>query len=130
LNKNDCKFETVVCLAAEPATLTFPWLSTDTNLALHYYSPDNAKTSNGVLNLTTVRKINNYKAFDEDKKKFFADKKYIQSAMVQGWNKFCFTGGIIEYSAKLPGNPRVGGLWPARKCQKKSAGPRFGSSKG
>ena len=33
--------------------------------------------------------------------------------MVQGWNKFCLTGGIIEFNAKLPGDPKTGGLWPA-----------------
>lgn len=33
--------------------------------------------------------------------------------MVQSWNKFCFTGGILEVRAKLPGNAFVGGLWPA-----------------
>jgi hypothetical protein len=33
--------------------------------------------------------------------------------MVQGWNKFCMTGGIVEFNAKLPGDPKVGGLWPA-----------------
>ena len=33
--------------------------------------------------------------------------------MIQGWNKFCFTGGIIEMSAQLPGKWNIGGLWPA-----------------
>lgn len=35
--------------------------------------------------------------------------------MIQSWNKFCITGGIVEFSAKLPGDPTVGGLWPARE---------------
>jgi hypothetical protein len=35
--------------------------------------------------------------------------------MLQGWNKFCFIGGIIEFRAKLPGSGNTGGLWPARK---------------
>jgi beta-glucanase (GH16 family) len=90
-----------------------PLLLLDTNAALHYYSPDNARTSNGVLNITTERKVNMYKAFDEVKKEFYADKKYIQSGMLQSWNKFCFIGGIVEFSAKLPGDPKKGGLWPA-----------------
>jgi beta-glucanase (GH16 family) len=68
-----------------------------------------------VLNITTELKENLYKAFDEDTKKFFADSKHIQSAMLQGWNKFCITGGIVEFSAKLPGDPFIGGLWPACK---------------
>jgi hypothetical protein len=67
------------------------------------------------MNISTEQKINEYKAFDEKKKTFYADKKYIQSAMVQSWNKFCFVGGIVEFSAKLPGDPRTGGLWPARE---------------
>lgn len=33
--------------------------------------------------------------------------------MLQGWNKFCFTGGILEIKAKLPGYAHIGGLWPA-----------------
>jgi beta-glucanase (GH16 family) len=70
---------------------------------------------NGVLNITTERKTNLYKAFNEKTKKFYADKKYIQSGMVQSWNKFCITGGIVEFKAKLPGDPSVGGLWPARE---------------
>eukprot|EP00586_Coscinodiscus_wailesii_P020269 CAMPEP_0172498338 /NCGR_PEP_ID=MMETSP1066-20121228/112544_1 /TAXON_ID=671091 /ORGANISM="Coscinodiscus wailesii, Strain CCMP2513" /LENGTH=675 /DNA_ID=CAMNT_0013271577 /DNA_START=211 /DNA_END=2238 /DNA_ORIENTATION=+ len=84
-----------------------------TNDALHFYSSDNVRTSNGVLNITTNFRDNSYVAFDEDTKEKFVETKYIQSAMVQGWNKFCFTGGIVEISARLPGKPKVGGLWPA-----------------
>ncbi|GAX26071.1 hypothetical protein FisN_4Hh425 [Fistulifera solaris] len=84
-----------------------------TNKALHFYSSENAKTKNGVLKILTEQKENSYKAFDETKKTFYADKKYIQSAMLQSWNKFCFVGGIIEFRAKLPGDPKIGGLWPA-----------------
>lgn len=66
------------------------------------------------MNISTVLKANWYKAFDEEKKKFYVDKKDVQSAMLQGWNKFCFTGGIVEFKAKLPGSASIGGLWPAR----------------
>jgi beta-glucanase (GH16 family) len=84
-----------------------------TNLALHFYSDENAITSNGVLNITAERKDNTYKAFNETSKKYYRDKKHVQSAMLQGWNKFCFTGGIVEFRAQLPGDPSTGGLWPA-----------------
>lgn len=87
----------------------------DTNDALHYYKSENAITTNGVLNITTNLKDNEYKAFNEKTKKYYADTKHVQSAMIQGWNKFCMTGGIIEYSAKLPGKGSIGGLWPACK---------------
>jgi len=33
-----------------------------------------------------------------------------RSAMLQSWNKFCFTGGIVEFRAR---QPRGGGYWPA-----------------
>jgi beta-glucanase (GH16 family) len=87
----------------------------DTNSALHYYKSENVKTSNGVLNITTNFADNDYKAFNEKTKKFYHDTKHVQTAMVQGWNKFCLTGGIVEYSAKLPGKGATGGLWPACK---------------
>lgn len=89
----------------------------DTNKALHFYSHDNARTTKGVLNITVEQKVNDYRAFNEKTKKFYADKKHVQSAMLQSWNKFCFIGGIIEFSAKLPGHPDKGGLWPACKYQ-------------
>ena len=36
-----------------------------------------------------------------------------KSGMMQSWNKFCFTGGILEIDIQFPGRPDVGGLWPA-----------------
>jgi beta-glucanase (GH16 family) len=69
------------------------------------------------LNITTEHKTNKYVAFDEEKKVFFSDEKHAQTAMLQGWNKFCITGGIVEIRAKLPGAARVGGLWPACEFQ-------------
>jgi len=113
-----------VFTGGRPESLAFSLirLSTDTNSALHYYSDENVKTENGVMNITTELKENLYKAFDEKTKKFYVDTKHVQSAMVQGWNKFCVTGGIVEFSAKLPGKPTTGGLWPACKYRLKILG--------
>ena len=36
-----------------------------------------------------------------------------RGGMLQSWNKFCFTGGILIASVQMPGSPKVGGLWPA-----------------
>lgn len=117
IDKNDCKLyavhEIIPCYAYRFSLLNYLLLCTDTNEALHFYKPENVQTTNGVLNITTTQQSNKYKAFDEDKHKYYADAKHIQSGMVQGWNKFCLTGGIIEFNAKLPGDPKVGGLWPA-----------------
>ena len=46
------------------------------------------------------------------KTKRYETKNY-RSAMLQGWNKFCFTGGVMEASIRLPGDAHIGGLWPA-----------------
>lgn len=40
--------------------------------------------------------------------------RYIQTAMIQTWNKFCFSGGgIAEVRARMPGRHDQPGLWPA-----------------
>lgn len=36
-----------------------------------------------------------------------------QGGLMSTWNKFCFTGGILETSVMLPGFNNVAGLWPA-----------------
>ena len=69
-----------------------------------------------MLNISTFFADNDYKAFNEETLNYYHDTKHVQSGMVQGWNKFCLTGGIVEYSAKLPGKGEIGGLWPACKC--------------
>lgn len=104
-----------------------------TNFALHYYNSDLARTSNGKLNISTIIEdvsfgIDVLPGSNLPKHKT----KNYQSGMIQGWNKFCFTGGIIEMSAQLPGKWNIGiyliychqptnqslksvsgGLWPA-----------------
>jgi beta-glucanase (GH16 family) len=35
------------------------------------------------------------------------------SGMMQSWNKFCFTGGLIEARVMMPGWPQYLGMWPA-----------------
>ena len=39
--------------------------------------------------------------------------KNYTSGMIQSWNKFCFTGGILEISIELPGKADSVGIWPA-----------------
>jgi beta-glucanase (GH16 family) len=36
-----------------------------------------------------------------------------QGGMMSTWNKFCFTGGLVETSVRLPGVNDIMGLWPA-----------------
>lgn len=86
-----------------------------TNDALHYYSAANAATNeDGELVITTEAVDTDILGQnDEDPKKKLHEKKHFRSAMLQSWNKFCFTGGIVEAKVTLPGKGSVGGLWPA-----------------
>lgn len=84
-----------------------------TNDALHYYSPNNAQIHNGHLVISSEAADTEIIGFDDEEMKKTRVTKHFRSAMVQSWNKFCFTGGIIEAEVQLPGKPNVGGLWPA-----------------
>ena len=85
-----------------------------TNDALHYYSASNAVTDEkGRLVITTEATDTEVVGFNDIKQKKEVVTKHFKSAMLQTWNKFCFTGGIIEAEVKLPGKHNVGGLWPA-----------------
>ena len=82
-----------------------------TNFALQYYNGDLVHTSSGYLNISSIIKDVSFRVESETKKGTMT--KNYQSGMIQGWNKFCFTGGIVEISAKLPGKYDIGGFWPA-----------------
>jgi hypothetical protein len=85
-----------------------------TNDALHYYAASNAVTNEeGKLVITTEAVDTDIVGFDDVKGKKTRVTKHFKSAMLQGWNKFCFTGGIIEAEVELPGKHNIGGLWPA-----------------
>ncbi|KAG6830143.1 hypothetical protein H0H92_002007 [Tricholoma furcatifolium] len=70
---------------------------------LEWYDPIGATTQDGYLTLT-LDYISNP-----------ADNHNLsyRSSMIQSWNKFCFTGGMIEVNVSLPGSATVPGLWPA-----------------
>ncbi|KIY45768.1 glycoside hydrolase family 16 protein [Fistulina hepatica ATCC 64428] len=66
---------------------------------IEWYSPEAIATSNGSLEITLSAKPMNGRNYT--------------GGMMSSWNKFCFTGGIIETSVMLPGNNEIIGLWPA-----------------
>ncbi|KAF5329451.1 hypothetical protein D9619_009169 [Psilocybe cf. subviscida] len=70
---------------------------------LEWYDPKQATTGNGSL-LLRIDKVDDP-----------ADNHNLtyRSGMIQSWNKFCFTGGILEASVTLPGSSIISGLWPA-----------------
>ncbi|KAI0041791.1 glycoside hydrolase family 16 protein [Auriscalpium vulgare] len=66
---------------------------------LEWYDPAAVTTKNGALEITLSIKDTHGLNY--------------QGGMITSWNKFCFTGGLIEASVVLPGANNVLGLWPA-----------------
>lgn len=66
---------------------------------LEWLDPTAITTRNGSLEITMSQKPRNGLNYT--------------SGMMSTWNKFCFTGGMIEVSVSLPGMNNVAGLWPA-----------------
>ncbi|KAF4573075.1 hypothetical protein EYR36_007585 [Pleurotus pulmonarius] len=66
---------------------------------MEWYDPEAVTTKGGALEITLSQKETH-------------DLHY-QGGLISTWNKFCFTGGIIETSVVLPGINNVVGLWPA-----------------
>lgn len=70
-------------------------------------------TEDGMLKISTKIGRTEWDRYDPVKKKWKVEKALYNSGMVQSWEKFCFTGGIVEVDVILPGDPFIGGLWPA-----------------
>ncbi|KIJ29685.1 glycoside hydrolase family 16 protein [Sphaerobolus stellatus SS14] len=65
---------------------------------LEWYSPEAITTKGGHLVIEMVEMQNHDLNF--------------RSGMLQSWNKFCFTTGIIEIKLSLPGSADTPGFWP------------------
>ncbi|KAK0555810.1 hypothetical protein OC845_000067 [Tilletia horrida] len=64
-----------------------------------YYHPSAITTREGHLRIRLSERPMNGKNYT--------------GGMLNAWNAFCFTGGRVEVSIRLPGSPDVSGLWPA-----------------
>ncbi|KAI0316214.1 beta-glucan synthesis-associated [Amylostereum chailletii] len=69
---------------------------------LEWYDPKQATTRDGYLALTMDKAdpVNNH------------NYSWV-SGMIQSWNQFCFTGGLLEVAVQLPGSNNQNGFWPA-----------------
>jgi len=81
--------------------------------SMQFYNSSNVVTVNGSMVIKTTIDKTTWTRYDHVKKRWKSEVKYFKSGMVQSWNKFCFTGGIIEVDMIVPGHPYIGGLWPA-----------------
>jgi len=66
---------------------------------MEWYDPAALITKDGALQVTLSRKNTHGMNY--------------QGGMMSTWNTFCFTGGLIEVSVRLPGVNDIMGLWPA-----------------
>jgi beta-glucanase (GH16 family) len=66
---------------------------------MEWYDPASITTKDGALEITLSRKEEHNLNFT--------------GGLMSTWNKFCFTGGLVETSVTLPGINNVVGLWPA-----------------
>uniref|UniRef100_A0A7S1YUS6 GH16 domain-containing protein n=1 Tax=Ditylum brightwellii TaxID=49249 RepID=A0A7S1YUS6_9STRA len=81
--------------------------------SLHFYNSSTVTTEDGMMKISSKLGKTKWTHYDPIKKEYKKVTKYFKSGMVQSWNKFCFTGGIVEVDLVLPGDPFIGGLWPA-----------------
>ncbi|GLB35997.1 putative glycoside hydrolase family 16 protein [Lyophyllum shimeji] len=66
---------------------------------MEWYDPAAITTKGGALEITLSQKETHG--------------LHYEGGMMTTWNKFCFTGGLIETAVSLPGANNVVGLWPA-----------------
>lgn len=81
--------------------------------SLQFYNSTSVRTENGMLRISTGLAKTTWVRYDEVKKVWKHEQTNFTSGMVQSWEKFCFTGGIVEIDVIFPGEPYIGGLWPA-----------------
>lgn len=87
----------------------------DTNSAIQFYNSSKrfVTTEGGSLLLITRAEYATYQLWNEANEQYDTLTMNYTSAMIQSWNKFCFTGGVIEVGVQLPGDGNTSGLWPA-----------------
>ena len=86
-----------------------------TNEEIQFYDSSYVTTHDGNLILKTTADKTIWTEYDEEAKEEKTMMRNYTSAMLQSWNQFCFTGGVLEMSIQLPGGSKenVAGLWPA-----------------
>ena len=81
--------------------------------SMQFYNSSAVSIENGMLKIATYLETTEWNRYDHVKKEWKREITNFTSGMVQSWNKFCFTGGIVEVDIIFPGEPHIGGLWPA-----------------
>ncbi|KAG0343350.1 hypothetical protein BG004_005384, partial [Podila humilis] len=80
--------------------------------SLEEYSSDNVRTKDGHLEITLDRRPLPAGKLRKRQDQSPGSLWTFTSGMLQGWNKMCIQGGLVEVSVSLPGNPGLPGLKP------------------
>ena len=82
--------------------------------SLQFYNSSTVTTTkDGMLRISSLLNTTEWTRYDHVNKSYKHETSHFKSGMVQSWDKFCFTGGIVEVDLIFPGEPFIGGLWPA-----------------
>jgi beta-glucan synthesis-associated protein KRE6 len=82
--------------------------------SMQFYNASAVRTNDqGMLEIRTYLEKTQWSRYDHVDKAWKRHMTNFTSGMVQTWNKFCFTGGIVEVDVIFPGVGYIGGLWPA-----------------
>lgn len=81
------------------------------NEQVNYYNASKARTRGGKLEILCTNE--DVTVASELNGSTVRETRHYQSAMIQTWNKFCLREGAVELSARMPGEARQPGLWPA-----------------
>eukprot|EP00545_Synedropsis_sp_CCMP1620_P006884 CAMPEP_0119010080 /NCGR_PEP_ID=MMETSP1176-20130426/4779_1 /TAXON_ID=265551 /ORGANISM="Synedropsis recta cf, Strain CCMP1620" /LENGTH=714 /DNA_ID=CAMNT_0006962689 /DNA_START=104 /DNA_END=2248 /DNA_ORIENTATION=+ len=82
--------------------------------SLHFYNSSwITTTEEGMLKIRASTAKTEWDRFDRVKQEWKHEKTGFKSGMLQSWEKFCFTGGILEVDIIFPGDAFIGGMWPA-----------------
>jgi beta-glucanase (GH16 family) len=82
--------------------------------SLQFYNSSTVTTTkDGMLRISSIIDKTEWTRYDHVNKTYKQETSYYKSGMVQSWEKFCFTGGIVEVDVIFPGEAYIGGLWPA-----------------
>ncbi|GMH39393.1 hypothetical protein BSKO_07291 [Bryopsis sp. KO-2023] len=77
------------------------------------YKPDAVSTSGGKLKIKISEEQTSAVGFNLMTSQKEVYNTTHKSGQLSSWNKFCYTGGYLELSVKLPGEDDSYGLWPA-----------------
>ena len=82
-------------------------LAPHSNEQVNFYNETLASTQNGRLEILSISEDATYDAGNQT-----TLTRHLQTAMLQSWNKYCFSEGIAEIHAQMPGRYDLPGLWP------------------